>query len=304
MKKILLKQKDSDRNVGMIHTRQSFRAWVLMLAMVAFILPGCSSGSNSSDDTGDDTNTTASSKSGVYEQDGGNVTESGMTYAATQTDESAVYVYGAGTYTLTGGTMTKTGDNSSEEDSNFYGNNAIVLAEGGSIIYLDNCSLTSDSDGSNGAFAYEAGSEVNLTNCTISTTGDSARGVDATYGGTINISDSTITTTGAHCSVIATDRYDTASGAPEVNAYRVTGEASGDGSAGIYSTGIFYVEDCTFTADATGGAVIEGSNSITLEDSHLIVTDLYSSEDKFYGTSDTLTNSNYTFPSGGQIQKL
>lgn len=280
MEEIPLKRRDVNKNNGTLRRRPTFRLWVLMFAMVAFILAGCSSDSDSSGDT-DDGTTTSDGKTGVYEQDGGDVTESESTYAATETDESAVYVYGAGTYTLTDGTLTKTGDTSSEEDSNFYGNNAIVLAEDGSEINLDGCTLSSDSDGSNGVFAYESGSVINVTNCTITTTGDSARGVDATYGGEINISDSTITTTGAHCSVLATDRYDTASGEPEVNAYNVTGEASGDGSAGIYSTGIFYVELCDLTANATGAAVIEGTNSITLVDTDLTVTDLYSSEDKF-----------------------
>ena len=254
-------------------------AIVLMLACGICMWAGCGGGSDDSDDTDtteettDNTDTnTASGKSGAYEQNGGTVTEADETYAATATDESAVYVYGAGTYTLNNATLTKTGATSNTNDSNFYGNNAIVLAEEGSIINLTGCTLTSDSEGANGAFAYEKGSTVNLHNCTISTTGNSARGVDATYGGTINIYDSEITTTGAHCSALATDRYDTASGEPEVNAYRVTGTVSGDGSVGVYSTGAFYVEDCVFTSNGSGAAVIEGTNSITLVDTDMTVT--------------------------------
>jgi hypothetical protein len=246
-------------------------------------------------------------KTGVYEQNGGTVTETAMTYAATQTDESAVYVYGAGIYSLSDATLTKTGDSSSVNSSNFYGNNAVVLAEDGSTINLTNCTLTTDSSGSNGAFAYEKGSVVNVTNCTISTTGNSARGVDATYGGTINIYDSDITTTGAHCSALATDRYDNASGQPVINAYNVIGEVDGDGSCGIYSTGIFYVEDSTLTANGSGAAVIEGTNSITLVNTHLIVTDLYSREDK-YGvmvyqsmSGDALGNTGTLDMTGGSI---
>jgi hypothetical protein len=247
------------------------RGLALLMVLGMLVLTGCSSGddNDSSDDGG---STSSGDKSGVYEQDGDTVAEDGETYEATGEDESSVYVYGGGTYTLTNGTLTKTGDNSSEELSNFEGYNAIVLAEGASTINLTKCTLTADSEGSNGVFAYESGSVVNVSNCTISTTGGSSRGVDATYGGTINISDSEITTTGAHSSVLATDRYDTASGEPEVNAYRVTGEASGDGSAGLYSTGTFYVEECALTANATGAAVIEGSNSITCVDTYLTVT--------------------------------
>lgn len=307
-------------------------AVVLMLAGSVLLFSGCggddSSGSSSNttdtqtdgtggeppgDMGGDGSNI---NKTGVYEQDGGTVEEEDKTYAATQTDESAVYVYGGGTYTLTGTStdmnnlsaqLTKTGDSSSVNDSNFYGNNAIVLAEDGSIINLNYCELTSDSDGSNGVFAYEKGSVVNVANCAISTTGNSARGVDATYGGTINISDSYIITTGAHCSALATDRYDTASGAPAVNAYRVTAEVDGDGSCGIYSTGTFYVEDCILIANGSGCAVIEGTNSITLVNTDLTTTDEYSSEDK-YGvmvyqsmSGDALGNTGTFDMEGGSI---
>lgn len=208
-------------------------------------------------------------KSGVYSQEGGTVSESGKTYEATDTDQSAVYVYGAGTYTLSDATLTKTGDASNENCSNFYGNNAIVLAEDASTISLEGVTLTSDSKGSNGAFAYGTDSVVNLENCTISTSGSSARGVDATYGGTINVKGGTITTTGDHCSALATDRYDTTSGPPKVNAYSVKAEVSGSGSCGAYSTGTFYIESSELIAHGSEVAVIEGANSITLVNTDL-----------------------------------
>jgi len=250
-----------------------FMAFIFAAGFITVVASGGGGSSNDSDDT-DNTDNGGSSgtKTGVYSQNGGTVTETGKTYAATGEDESAVYVYGAGTYTLTNGTLTKTGATSSTDYSNFYGNNAIVLAEDGSTINITDCTLTSDSEGSNGAFAYEKGTVVNVRNCTISTTGNSARGVDATYGGTINIWDSEITTTGAHCSALATDRYDTASGEPAVNAYRVTAEVSGDGSVGAYSTGIFYIEDCDFISNGSGAAVIEGTNFITLVNTDMTVT--------------------------------
>jgi hypothetical protein len=247
---------------------------VLTLSLSVCVWSGCGGGSDSdsssSDNNSDDSSDTG--KTGVYSQNGGTATESSKTYAATGTDQSAVYVYGVGTYTLADSTLTKTGANSSEENSNFYGYNAIVLAEGASTINLADCTLTSDSDGSNGVFAYQKGSVVNVNNCTISTTGNSARGVDATYGGTVNIYDSDITTTGAHCSALATDRYDAANGEPKINAYRVTADVSGDGSVGAYSTGAFYIEDSDLTSNGSGAAVIEGTNSITLVNTDLTVT--------------------------------
>jgi|WetSurMetagenome_2_1015567.scaffolds.fasta_scaffold32057_3 hypothetical protein len=254
-----------------------FFRWVLVL-MLSFnvcVWSGCGgdsdSGSSSSDDNSDD-DSSSTGKTGVYSQNGGTSTESSKTYAATRTDQSAVYVYGGGTYTLNDSTLTKTGTTSSTDDSNFLGNNAIVLAEDASNLTLTNVTLSSDAEGANGAFAYEKGSSITLHDCTISTTGNSARGVDATYGGTINIYDSTITTTGDHCSALATDRYDTANGEPKVNAYRVTATVSGDGSVGVYSTGEFHVEGCDLTSNGSGTAVIEGTNSITLVDTDLKTT--------------------------------
>jgi hypothetical protein len=244
-------------------------------------------------------------KSGVYEQDGGSVTQSDKSYSATETDESAIYVYGEGVYTLSDSTLDKTGDTSSDGNSNFYGNNAIALAEGGSTVNLSNCTLTSDSNGSNGAFAYEAGTVMNLNNCEIITTGDSSRGVDATYGGEINISDSTITTAGAHCGGLASDRYDTASGPPKVNADNVEVNTSGEGSPGIYCTGTFVVENSTLTATGSECAVIEGTNSITLTD-----TDLSSTMNDLWGvmiyqsmSGDALGNTGTFTMTGGTLSK-
>jgi hypothetical protein len=207
-------------------------------------------------------------KTGAYEQDGGTATESDVTYEATETDESAVYVFGGGTYTVTGATLTKTGDTSSDASSNFYGNNAVVLAEGESTINLSGCSLTADSEGSNGAFAYGEGSSIVLDDCTIATTADSSRGVDATYGGSVTITNSEISTQGAHSAALATDRYED-NDPPTITADNVTATTAGDGSPGIYSTGTFLVTNSTTEATGAEAAAIEGLNSITLIDSDI-----------------------------------
>lgn len=210
----------------------------------------------------------AINKTGAYEQNGGTVSESGVAYGATETDESAVYVYGGGSYTLSGATLTKTGDTSSDADSNFYGNNAIVLAEDESTITLSDCSLTADSEGSNGAFAYGEGSNIVIDNCTISTSSDSSRGVDATYGGSVTVSNSEIHTLGAHSAALATDRYED-NDPPAITADNVTATTAGDGSPGIYCTGTFNVSNSNTVATGAEAAAIEGLNSITLTDSDI-----------------------------------
>jgi hypothetical protein len=292
---------------------------LLFLTLSVFLWAGCSgSGDSSSQSSNSGTSDNGSnrdvSKTGSYKQNGGTVTQTGNDYSAMQTDESAVYVYSGGTYTLNGTSsnyaeLTKTGDTSASENSNFYGNNAIVLAEDASEINFNYVSLYSNSEGSNGAFAYEKGSVINLNNCTIETHGDSSRGVDATYGGKINICNSTIITSGAHCAALASDSYDTSSGAPNINADNVTGVTSGQGSPGIYCTGTFNVKNSTLKAIGSEAAVIEGTNSITLKDTDLSST-LSATSTNHWGvmiyqsmSGDALGNTGTFTMTGGKLSK-
>ncbi|MGD9222676.1 MAG: right-handed parallel beta-helix repeat-containing protein [Desulfobacteraceae bacterium] len=268
MNKWVIGKKSAAVNYGRSGRLAALHLWVLMMALVASLLIGCVSGSEASEDATDDSSDSTSStgKSGVYVQDGGTVSESDVTYEATETDESAVYVYGAGTYSLTGATLTKTGDTSSDDDSNFYGTNAIVLVEGQSTMTLDNSTLYSDAEGSNGVFAYEEGTTIYVTDCTIETHANSSRGVDATYGGTVQVSDTKISTEGNHSAAIASDRYEDKD-PPTMIADNVTGQTAGEGSPGIYCTGTFSVSNSNLTATGSEAAVVEGMNSLTLTDS-------------------------------------
>ena len=247
---------------------RAMRAAGLCVAAMAAGLSGCGSTASSSAD------------GGAYAQDGNTIVDSSRTYSATGKDESAIHVYGGGSYTATGAyayaaatpsaserTATKTGDMSSEDKSNFYGSNAIVLAESASQIALSNFVLYSSATGANGAFAYGANSTVTVDHSWIITEKDSSRGVDATYGGRVDITNSSISTKGAHCAALASDRYD--STPPTIVADHVTGTTAGEGSPGIYCTGTFTVSNSTLTATGSEAAVIEGLNSITLTDSSL-----------------------------------
>ena len=199
------------------------------------------------------------SATGVYQQQGNNISQQSETYKASQPDQSAIYVYGAGSYTLSDGDLSKSGDSSNVNASNFYGNNAIVLASEGSHIGLNDCSLQSDAEGANALLAYGKGTTINVTNCTIATTKGASRGAHATFGGSITISNSIISTQGPHGAALATDR-----GGGTVNATDVTGTTQGDGSPGIYSTGIITVNGGDYTAYGAEAAVIEGKNTMNL----------------------------------------
>jgi len=198
-------------------------------------------------------------------------------YTSTIADVPSVKVAPGGSLELTQSKAVKSGDTDiGTEDSGFYGFNAGVLASSSSSstsyvetgnatsITMTDCTITTDAIGANGAFAFGEGAVINLDHVTIVTTGDNnSRGVDATYGGTVNITNSKISTQGGSCAALATDRYNNAD-APKINATNVEGSTAGTGSPGIYCTGTFVVEDSKLAATGSEAVCIEGKNSVTL----------------------------------------
>jgi len=181
------------------------------------------------------------------------------TFEATETDANAVLVRNGGTLTLTGAELSKTGDSSSADASNFSGQNAVFLAADSTAL-LENVTLTSDADGANAVFATGANAKVTAKNLTIHTKNNSSRGLDATYDGTIVAQDVDITTEGEHCAALATDRGE---GTVTVDGAKIA--TSGAGSPNVYSTGAITLKNATGTATGSEIAVVEGKNSIVLE---------------------------------------
>ena len=202
--------------------------------------------------------------SGVYTVDGEEKTSKEEDFESNSEDENAVLVTGKGTLTMTGATLSKTGDTSSADESNFYAVNAIFAVADHSTATLGDATLESEADGSNAVFATGEASKITADNLTIQTKGDSSRGLDATYGGTIEATNVDITTEGAHCAPIATDR-----GEGTIVVEGGTLSAAGEGSPCIYSTGDITAKTVTGTAMGSQAAVVEGKNSITLRDCDL-----------------------------------
>lgn len=202
---------------------------------------------------------------GIFGVDWYDKTETGKTYSGTETDQSAIVVNGSGSMEINKATVTKTnGTVSNEENSNFYGLNAALLTKTGSKLKVANTNITTSVDGANAIFATGTGAKVTVENVEIVTTADSSRGLDATYDGTIIGKDIKITTNGAHCAALATDR-----GEGTVTVTRGVLKTAGEGSPSIYSTGKITGTDITSTATGSEAAVIEGKNSITLTNSNL-----------------------------------
>lgn len=162
--------------------------------------------------------------------------------------------------------ISKSGDSSNTENSEFYGLglNAAVLVQKGSEATIKDTTIKTNASGANAVFATGENAIINVSNTKITTTWDSSRGLDATYGGTITANKVTITTSGQHCAAVATDRGD-----GTVTVKNSILNTNGKGSPCVYSTGTISVSDSKGTATNSACAVIEGKNSITLSNTKL-----------------------------------
>lgn len=108
---------------------------------------------------------------------------------------------------------------------------------------IKDTTIETNATGANAIFSTGENAITNVSNTKITTTGDSSRGLDATYGGTINANKVTITTSGQHCAAVATDR-----GEGTVTVKNSTLNTNGKGSPCVYSTGTISVSNSKGTA--------------------------------------------------------
>ncbi len=186
---------------------------------------------------------------------------------ATEEGQNVVLAQDGNSVTVKNSTLTKSGDQSDGDTTNFYGTNSIALAVGeDSTMYISNSELSADSEGSNGIFATD-GAKIYSYKNTISTTSDNSRGLDATYGGNIIASLMTISTKGSHSAGVATDR---GGGNVYVSDSEISTE--GQGSPILYSTGNIQVDGITGSSADSQLAAMEGYNTISITNSDLTST--------------------------------
>ena len=182
------------------------------------------------------------------------------TYTSTGDDENALRIDGADV-TLDGITVDKSsGATSNTENGDFYGVNAALLATNGANVTITNAKVTSSAQNGNGVFSYGSGTPVNISNSTITTTADNSGGIQTTGGGTTNASDLIVTTSGNSSAAIRSDR-----GGGTVNVDGGSYVSNGYNSPAVYSTADITVKNATLTANNSEALVIEGKNSIVLE---------------------------------------
>ncbi|MBQ8892200.1 MAG: hypothetical protein IJ068_05035 [Bacilli bacterium] len=202
--------------------------------------------------------------------------ESNKTYTSEVAEQNALYVSG-GTSTINSCTINKTGSPTSHSDNyDFYGTNAAVFVNNGATLNIKGGTITTDASYGNAVFAYSTG-VINISDATINTSSNNSGGVMVTGGGTLTANSCTVKTKGNSSAAIRSDR-----GGGTLTVNKGSYETNGTGSPVIYSTADIIVNDATLTSNVSEGVVVEGKNSVTLNNVTMEATNT-----KLNGNSET-----------------
>ncbi len=211
-------------------------------------------------------------------------------YESTNSDENAVLVSGEVEVSISDSKITKTGDSDGGDNTSFYGTNSGIIAKDGANLTLINLEITTDATGANGVFSYGGSATTNNTNSDgttitisdsiITTNKDNSGGIMTTGGGTMIANNLTINTSGVSSAAIRSDR-----GGGNVTVNGGTYTTFGAGSPSIYSTANIKVSNAKLISNASEGIVIEGKNSVSIDN-----TTLTDTNNKLNGQSTTYKN--------------
>ena len=240
----------------------------------ALLLSGCSTAGQASSAVSSASAESAQVESaGASDASSSTDVQAGETITETADGAHAIEVDGeAAEYT--GVEVVKSGDSEGDE-ADFYGENAAIFATNGATLTLSDMLVTSNGTHANGVFSYGEGTTVNVSDSTIETSGNCSGGIMTTGGGTMNASNLTIHTTGNSSAAIRSDR-----GGGTVNVAGGSYTTDGTGSPAIYSTADITVNDATLTSTASQGVVVEGKNSVTLNNVELVADNNTKNSDK------------------------
>lgn len=205
-----------------------------------------------------------------------NTEETDKTYSTTTSEENALLV-SSGTSTITNAIVNKTGTPTSHSDNyDFYGTNAAIFVNNGATLNIKGGTITTDAAYANAVFSYGTG-VINISDATINTSSNNSGGVMVTGGGTLTANSCTVKTQGNSSAAIRSDR-----GGGTLTVNKGTYETNGTGSPAIYSTADITVNDAKLIANVSEGVVVEGKNSVTLNNVEMEATNT-----KLNGNSET-----------------
>ncbi len=211
-------------------------------------------------------------------------------YESSSIDENAVLVSGNINTSLSNVEINKTGDSDGGDNTSFYGINSAIIAKDGATLNIKNSTITTDATGANGVFSYGGSATtnnsssdnttVNISDSVITTSKDNSGGIMTTGGGIMNATNLTVTTAGTSSAAIRTDR-----GGGTVTVNKGTYKTTGKGSPAVYSTADVTVKNASLISTTSEGIIIEGKNSVTLEN-----TTLTDTNNELNGKSTTYKN--------------
>ena len=170
--------------------------------------------------------------------------------------------------------VNKTGDADGDE-ADFYGDNAAIFATNGGSLDLSEMIITTNGRHANAVFSYGEGTTVTIRDSVIETTGDCSGGLMTTGGGTMNAENLNIHTTGNSSAAIRSDR-----GGGTVTVTGGSYVTEGKGSPAIYSTADITVNDAYLESTTSEGVVVEGKNSVTLNNVEVVADNNQHNSDK------------------------
>ena len=183
----------------------------------------------------------------------------GGTYIAEGDDESVLEASGSVQASVIGAVLQKLGGSASSADaSSFRGVNAGVRVYGNAVVSLTDCEILATAPNATGVFAYEDG-VIYMDNCTVNVTGGGAGGVQVAGGGTLI--GQNLTVTSASKAAIRSDR---GGGTLILDGGSYTSTGS-NGCPAIYSTADITVRNADCISENSRAVIIEGKNSVTLE---------------------------------------
>lgn len=234
-------------------------------SMDAFLSPAKSQQSNSSTEykavTTYDTNTNVD----------------GQNYESNESDTLAVLVMNKISAVLNNFKLNKTGSSNGGDNTSFYGTNSGITAKDGASLVISDADIFTDASGANGVFSFGGavgngfsqregdGTNVTLKDSKITTKQDNSGGVMVTGGGIMRVINSIIETFGTSSASLRTDR-----GGGNLDVEGGTYTTNGNGSPSIYCTAEINVKDAELISNASEGVVIEGMNSVNLENCNLV----------------------------------
>ena len=279
--------KRTDQNTGKKAMKKMTAMMMASMMIISLVLTGCGStaagtavqdatetvveteaAEESAEETGEDPSQTSAAE--VLTADDIEVNET----ITNSTDEEHAITADGETASYSSIAVEKTGDAEGDE-ADFYGANAAIFATNGATLDLSEITVSTDGTHANGVFSYGEGTNVNISDSVIETTGNCSGGLMTTGGGTMNASNLTIHTTGNSSAAIRSDR-----GGGTVNVTGGSYTTDGTGSPVIYSTADITVSDAQMESTAAQGVVVEGNNSVTLNNVNLTASNTTKNSDK------------------------